>query len=288
MPSSNSYFIVLGTFGLVINCIPLALRWKFDYGEWVDGTAPINYALNSLDFKYSLVASVAVSCPLYIDLLLDVALASKWNMKNIVRMTIVTALFFPDAILLKFSGNSIGPEILDTIIHSRGVVGLSAALVHLYNYGAPILNSRLLLLCYLLIIIGGGLSCLSPYYESEPDDLYFVCTIVFITAFSIGTYLVIRWFIHLYRLGFHRITGDQYTCNIYISSLAVAGISLLVMRFILGPPIGPETNSTYLTISTYLEIITTLNISLLHGRLIRLEMFDTKVLFQRIYLMMNI
>ena len=276
--NSNSYFVLVGTLGLFVNCIPIALRWKFDYGDWVVGMAPIERALVSLDFKYSLVASVAVSCPLYIDLLLDVASASKWDLKNIVRMTIVSALFFPDIMLLIFSGNSFGPEILDTIIHSRGVVGLSAALVHLYNYGAPILNSKLLLLCYLLIIIGGVLSCLSPYYSSQSYDLYLLYSSLFITACCIGTYLVVRWFLHLYRLGFHRITSDQYTCNIYISSLFVAGLSLLVMGFIYGPPISPETNANYLTISTYLEIITTLNISLLHGRLIRLEIFDTKVI----------
>ena len=279
MAKSNELFFAIGLIGIILCCLPNMLHWSFDFGTYERETSPIFEALHSVQFKYSLAASVALSVPLIIDLFLDSYTADmKVDLRYSVRTIILAALFIPDLLISLSSDLSNGVELLNIIYHSRGIMCLCALLVHLYNFGGAVFQTKELLLSYTLGVTGGVLSCLSSYQSGiVAHQFYYIYTSFFVLASILGIHLVIKWCIHLHKIGLNHITNDHYTCNIYIVSLCAFGITELIMGFFYGPPISAESTSDYLTISTYVDIVITLNIALLHGRLIRQEMTHTKV-----------
>ena len=54
--------------------MPILFEWDFDYASYHEHlSAPIFQSMHSIEFKFSLVASIAISIPISIDFILDMA-----------------------------------------------------------------------------------------------------------------------------------------------------------------------------------------------------------------------
>jgi len=286
MKISFSFFpgqslVLIGLAGVILCFLPIFCQWDSDYNVYSRADSPIMDSLHSLRFRYSLVASIAISVPLLLNYIIDFSCTKEfeWDLRNAVRLVILLGLIIPDILILLCADQANSPEMLDSIYHSRGIVGFCTILLHLYNFGSPIFNSNLVFLGGIITVLGGVLSCLSPFLTSEMFVFYYIYHSIFAIDAVIGFYLSYKWFKYLSMTTnqYKNMTNDQYTISSYLLSLALAGIGLVILSIIYGRPISFKTSANFLMLSTYLQILITVNISLFEGRLTMHNIYVTKV-----------
>eukprot|EP01036_Dinobryon_divergens_P057243 gene57243-76437_t len=111
---------------------------------------PSDPSMNSLNFKFSLVASIAISVPMVLDFLLSLASSYRdqifmrgWTSKAV----LLIALLIPDLVIFFVVIPSGNQALLVCLFAARLILCTYAVLSHLWDFGASVFKSHLTLWC---------------------------------------------------------------------------------------------------------------------------------------------
>ena len=75
------------------------------------------------------------------------------------------------------------------------------------------------------------------------------------------------------KIPINKMTTAQYSCSVYVISLGTAGIGLFILIVNDGFVVNPDTSANYLATVTWIGAAFTIAITVLQGRVIRIEHF---------------
>jgi len=118
MKEISSYNVVMSLLlicSLVVIIVPLSVDWKM-----VDlaSSPPVLFALQSDDYRTSLVVSLSISCPMFLELLLRIFLNAKVEFV-LPNAIVLTALAIPDLIILTYVRTFLDLYALNYLLKAR-------------------------------------------------------------------------------------------------------------------------------------------------------------------------
>ena len=124
MPSALCLKINISFFvcALTLMCLPLVLQWRFDLEGYHIEEMPILQSMSSITYRDSLVASIAISIVLLIDLVFEgIYSASKLHVLYILRVAILLGMMVPDMLTLLWISHSHDPALLCIMIELKAL-----------------------------------------------------------------------------------------------------------------------------------------------------------------------
>eukprot|EP01041_Mallomonas_annulata_P013092 gene13092-27631_t len=126
----------IGSVCIVLCLLPLIFNLNFDFDEFDKASAPVHSAITSMEFQFSLIASVTISIPMILDFLVNLT-SSQYRFAN-VRTTVAVlgvGLLLPDLCMILITVPSGDLGILACLIQIRSIFFICAVISHLRELG---------------------------------------------------------------------------------------------------------------------------------------------------------
>ena len=236
-------------------------------------------ALRSSIYHDALVASVAISCPMILDLIIDTWSGTKATRQGFIsRWVLLFGLIIPNTLEIVYVIPNNMLQLHWFLMHTQALFTTCAILGYLYNFGAPVwtLKRTSWITFFAGLCISLHLYSEKPLREFEPINT--VCFIGFIVL-TIGVVALSRlWFLRVMRTRTTAmLSPDQYCCLIYMWAMIVTFAVLLFIFVYFSKLEIMSLDASMVSTFTILMSLVTLAISALHSRRARLEVADTKV-----------
>ena len=245
-------------------CLPLLLGWDLHDGR--------KYIVPPIYFENSLKCAIAVAVPLTLDALWDICLVSSLRPFCIFLLLGVS---IPNIIFLSAQ---MSPAQYFIFFQLRYVICANICYSHLFIYGDPLFRQP----PFVAMTILNNLTAILFTWASYLSLRHFkIVVILFYVGFILGclifSFYVILWIFKLSKLKSDEISNDDRRSIAYIFSMGIVGVSFIVMIFIYGTYVLTIDMYMYLTTCTYVSLAFMVSVWLLHGRIIRLEIEQSKV-----------
>ena len=255
-------------------CLPLVLNWKSHNLTYVNGDIP-EYFEDAM--KYAIAAAI----PLIIDSMIDMSFTSLFRPFRVILLLAVTIPNFV-FILCKLH-----PAVYFVSFQLRYMICACICYLHLFLHDEIFRRWH-----FIVLTVVGNLttviytwSSFTTTYLSILVALYYVSLIIGFIMFS---YYVGVWVMKVSKLRSCEVTNDDRRCGAYIFSMGIVGVSFIFMAVLYGPYIVDKDIYPYVTTCTYISLVFTVSIWLLHGRIIRLEVEQAKVWSQSVYMKLSL
>ena len=196
----RKFSVFISCIGVFLSFIPNIMRFEIAFPNGADMTTlPIRNALNSGQVHDALIASIAISALLFIELWLDLFSNSLSNSRRGYKSRIarVLGLVVPNIIILTIiTENDHNIQYLPSILCSQLTIFTYAFTFYLHEFGSPIWTPRVCLWLSFLFTCGLVFGSFSAFQSSM------TLPVIAVLFLSIGILLYVGvtavWFFHIY------------------------------------------------------------------------------------------
>ena len=263
---------------IIVILLPEAMNWKM-VALLDEKAPPLLEALKSYEFLMSLVVSLSVSAPMFIELLLRILLHGKlgYVLPNLLTLS---TLALPDLIILFYCRNSSDLISLNLIIQVRFILFTWLSFAFIKKYGG---NSWSCLLALFTIICAGRIMGVYKAYVDNflYDILNIFCIIFNAILFLSFPIMSFNWYYYLFRITRCMvISTNEYMCNIYVTAYLLTCFGICMILYT-----SPNTsdlmkwNANELTLHTLMYTVFYIIVIIFEGRILQREMLQSKVLY---------
>ena len=267
---------------LIIISIPMANSWELVV---IDGRElpPIATSIRSFEFIISLVASLSLSVPILIELI--VRFISTSNV-SAVKLTIVPnasllfALMIPDLLMLFYASPYNNYEATYYLVNARYILLEAAVFSYLYSKGSIIWTKQKTLLITMPYFLARIFGVYIDYFDGRKRTIFMIIAILSeIFSSMVFLLLTICWFLHIQnKLKSNiKMTLNDSLCNNYVIALLLCSAGLAGNYFAHNAVRWSQWDTTNLTIHTSVYTVFYIFIIVFEGRLAHSDMIQTKV-----------
>ena len=266
--------ILIGTFGTMF--IPLLENWKFIS---LEDSPPIVVAVQSSEYQNSLIFSLSVSVPTFLELLLRIF--AKAKMEYVLPNAIILAsLTIPDLIILTYVRVFLDLNALNYLFKARLLLFMWVASIFIQKYGGKYWSSRDLIISFAFLSAGRITAFYNGYYSSNINDMLNILgTTSDVISFAIFIIISVKWYRFIFtETKFVTMTNYQYLCNIYVTAVAMSCSGIYINKFSSKTTIDwYDWGKKELIFYTLMFTAFHLFVMLFDGRALLIEMLQTKV-----------
>ena len=245
-------------------CIPLLMDWEYAECKGDDGSLNQRNSLstinNSTAFMCILVASIAISIPMVLEAVLNIAMSNeRFTSNRLPYIFLVISLCIPDLLVLVKALPEQNFTMVICLFNMRFVLLTYAIWGHLWHSGLPIFRTKSVFVAVLLIELAlvfsnlGSFTCDLEF--NVLSSLGYVCSAI---SFTLVINILIRWILKLHHAKFSNLTTSDYCYTYYLIAYIFVAISLVILTSLLY-----SKSVIYLFLNTLVEIIFTVTISVL-------------------------
>ena len=275
--SFHSIITFLFLSSLLIFLFPILVQWNL---VDVANSPPVLSALQSSEYQTSLVVSVSMSAPMFLELLLRIFLNAK--LEYVLPNTIILAsLAIPNIIILTYINVSFDLNALNYLLKARLLLLMWLALSFIRKYGGKKWSSKGLIICFTFLCVARIMGFYKGYYSRKVHDtLNILGTIADVIAFITFILMSVKWYRFIFtETKFVTMTNHQYLCNIYVTAVTITCIGLYINTYSSSNSIDwYNVNKNSLTITSMMFTSFYMIVLLFEGRALQREMLQTKVL----------
>ena len=226
----NATMGIIATASFASFLIPILLNWKLAELAHIE-SPPVLTALRSFEYQTALVASVSVSAPMYLELLMRLMSAKlKFVLPNAV---VLTLLALPDFLILCFVKLFLDLNTLNFLMRARFILFYWLAIVFIKKYGGNRWSNKWLLSTFVFGCIARMTAFYKAYFANSLHDNFALLGIVSDSlAFLIIVVLSLHWYRFIFRdMNYTTISNDEYMCTIYVTVTLIACIGLYASTY---------------------------------------------------------
>eukprot|EP01041_Mallomonas_annulata_P016466 gene16466-34354_t len=187
---------IISVFGILLSFLPILLKWE------LSNQNKVLMSTLSLDFKFSLVAAIALSIPMSADFLLDVISSQRGkrpgHLSRIINYLPLGVLLFslivPDSIIFFIAIPLELPELTICIFQTRNIMCGYAVQSHLCNAGSDIFRTPAFALASLSLTLSMFFLNISAFVTRIDPFLCFYLHVIFI-GFQSGLYFALTTYV---------------------------------------------------------------------------------------------
>jgi len=257
---------------------PYFFDWHFNYYPFDKIDAPINDAITSFEFRFSLGCTMSVSIPLLLDIFVEfysAATGSVMSNQSIsARLIMLSSLLIPDVFIFFLAIPNHDLKLIVLLYCLRNIASVFAIFRHLREYGSEVFKT------YGAFIVVILLFCAHIYFEFLSFNNYYagqfylgfqVYTFLCLFAFGI---LNVKWMLLLWKSKFKNLTIHQYSVCGYIISISLFGLGIIVIMFGFDSQIHGRTTAPVLVGYNYLVAVFAVALSMFQSHITRIEIFS--------------
>ena len=222
-------FILIGTSCTLL--IPLLGHWKFFSLEDTD-SPPVIMGLQSTEYHTSLVVSVSVTVPTFLELLLRIC--SNAKMEYVLPNAIILiSLSIPDLIMLTYVRVFLDLNALNYLLKVRLLLFMWVTSTFIRKYGGKSWSSKGIIISFVFLSLGRIMAFYQVYYSRDVHEMLNILgTASDLFAYVIFIVMAIKWYLYIYaETKFVTMTNHQYLCNIYVTALAITLVECMLTNF---------------------------------------------------------
>ena len=255
---------------LAVGAIPLVWDWRLYYGNPNYNESDLVMAMNTDEYRYSLVACIAVSIPIFLDYVADFisCFSSGWTSDFLARGILLFALLVPDFIMLTWAVPARHPSLMIYLFQARNMLGFYATVLLLNSVGRSIFNPKSIAIFAIFALAWDVMAVYLPYMNAQYSIGYWMFIMIFLFAGTIYAGLICKWMISINIIKFE-LTPDDYSCGVYIVTSCSYVTGILILHAIFGRDSEGNSSPDLITSYTYFVVAFTISISFFQGRLIR-------------------
>ena len=275
-------FFVFCVLSLIVTSIPMTCRWELVVLE-ERVLPPIATSIRSFEFIISLVASLSLSVPILIELI--VRFISTSNV-SAVKLTIVPnasllfALMMPDLLMLFYASQYNSLEAMLYLVNARLIMLEAATFSYLCSKGSIIWSKRGTLFTAVPYFVARIFGVYIDYFDGRMKIIFTITSLLF-EIFSTIVYLLltIRWFLYIQnkRKANIKMSLNDSLCNNYVIALLLCSAGTAGNYFAHDAVTWSQWDTTNLTIHTSVYTVFYIFIIVFEGRLAHSDMIQTKV-----------
>ena len=199
-------------------------------------------ALDSWNFKLILSSCIAVTIPLFTEIIRDFfflnlnAVSYRALVNNLIM---VLTLLFPDVIIFTCVIPSRDIPLFVCMHQFRVVTVMSAAYGYLYIYGGPYFQQNKCFIWYILGCLGHHIYLWQAFTAGPSLVIHYVADSIICVAILTFTPVAYFWFIKQFQIVTSKsraITTEEYYCNVYLISFTLCVAGLSGVWFVAGAP----------------------------------------------------
>ena len=221
--------------------------------------------------KASIIAALSIMVPMILDSAIGLRSGAAYRSSH---LTMCLGNAVP---LLVFSTLSLKPDVLYVICQLRYLICIIFCHKKLSTLGGSLFRRWFTVAC---IVNGTSIMLFTWTIFSSTwirDVLTILVWVGFVAGFIFLTCVAIMWFRKMSSLRLVDITKEDSCLGAYLISMEFVQIAFVIMLFIYGPCINEVDMPSYVTTCNYVSTVSVLLAWLLCGRIIRLDLKQTKV-----------
>ena len=274
MMAAISIFVLFSFF------LPNIMKW--DIAEYaIADPPPVSVAIQSDEFRLSLVVSLSVSAPVLFELVLRTLFYVKLD-AVVPNFLTFTSLAVPDLIILCYIRDSMDLISLNFLLKARFILLSWLAFTYIKKYGGNRWPSKSLLTLFIFLCGGRVIGFYKGYVTNHVYDILNILGIIFdLVAFLILLFMSVKWYNFIFRkTKLTTISNNYYMCNIYVTAYLLTCFGLFMNLYA-----SPNSldfyhwNTNELTIHTLMYTIFYIIVIVFEGRFLHKEILQTKVYF---------
>eukprot|EP01041_Mallomonas_annulata_P004191 gene4191-8332_t len=279
--SGRSMMINISLLTFTLCFLPLIMGLDFYIGGSEKSSIPIYNAIQSEEFRISLIISMTVAVPITIDFLFDIYMdLNIFDHGRLQRGILLLSLIVPDALIfaLVIPFNDVG--LLVCIFHLRNALITFAVLKHLHDYASSAFRVRPTVLSLLFFMIGHIISCVSAFTsEQNSQVLFFIFLGCLFIGFIFLGYCLLAWLKQMLQSSIKVISDlstSDLNINVFLIPACLFGSNYMILCIIYGGSINANTPTSFLSAFTYAEAAFTVAVFMIQGRFTRLQNLRTE------------
>eukprot|EP01041_Mallomonas_annulata_P010909 gene10909-22771_t len=274
MLSPSNFLILSG-----IACLyPIAFGQTLD----MEPDSPLEHAFRSIHYQFSLVAGIAVGFPMLVDYAFDRFGANNLKREKglIPRRDAILALMVPNIFLIAYVLPYKKYSYLPCATKMREVFYTYSFLSYATRYCAPVWTNKSILIPAIAFSLAEAIGAINPCNKSVSSYMLWNLIQEILNFVTLTSYLILfyRYVRYIGKMKETKPEQSHYQNNIYVFAFISLGISLIIMNFSLDHKTWATSGYTYLTLYTYSICIFGTSVSVLNGRIVRIEAAHTETM----------
>ena len=261
---------------LLATMIPIILDRKMI--NLTNDKVPVLIALQSEEFKLSLVVSLSVSAPVFFELLLRIVSSAKLEYV-LPNVAILMTLAVPDLFILTYIRYTLDLSWWNYVLKARFIVLAWVAFSFIKIHGGNKCSPSGLLFSFVLICAGRALDFYKDYVLKHVCEALSLAQIISdVSAFIVVIIISLKWYHYIIIKLKSTISINEYMCNVYITAFLLTAAGLFVNLYTYPNAIDSfYWNSNQLTTHTLLFTVFYIVVIIFEGRALQREMLQNKV-----------
>eukprot|EP01041_Mallomonas_annulata_P007306 gene7306-14899_t len=245
----------------------------------VNPDSPMALGFKSYQYQFSIVSGIAVGFPMLLDYAFDRFGANHLKRAKglIPRRDVTLALIVPNIILIAYVLPFEKYSYLPCITKARECFYSYSFFLYASKHCRPIWTKRTVSIPLVAFGISNVIGCINPFYHGAFNPILNILQPLF-------AFITVITFARLYYLYSTHIREDKtlnskenhYQNSIYINSAFTLGIFFLILNYALDHDTWETTGYLYLTLYTYSLCIFATVVTVLNGRIVRIEAAQTQ------------
>jgi len=276
--SFHSYMAFLLISSLAVCIAPLLARWK---GMDFASSPPVLVALQSTEYQTTLVVSLSVCVPMFLELLFRVILKVKVEF-ILPNAIVLTSLAIPDLIILTYVRVFLDLNFLNYLLKARLLLFIWLAFTFIKKNGRNRWSYSGLLSSFTFLCVGRILTFYKGYFSNNIYKVLMISgSIADVSAFLIFIFMSVKWYKFILKdRKLRTMTNAQYLCNIHVTAVLITCCALYSNMFSnLNKIDWYNWNTHKLTVYSLTFTAFYVIVMLFEGRALIMEMLQTKVIF---------
>ena len=188
----------------------------------------ISDAMNSKQWQFSIVASVALAVPVVIDLTMQciydrMSQINNQNQALFPRLVLIFSLFVPNILILTVGIPLQYKELVIAIFLTRIIFLFYGVLGHLWIMGETAFRSKWFVAAFASLSIGLIFGVYDTINYEQVTYLFWIAIAFYGIAISIFLYFAVKFFIFVKKIGLRNLDTPQISCLMYLILLCILG-----------------------------------------------------------------
>ena len=242
-----------------------------------DSSAIFN-SLASDEYQVNILLGIGICIPIFIDLVIDLTGfgPAHANPHTIFQLGLVlSSLIVVDLIISVWVIPFSQAQYFGSISACRTVLCFTATFSHLKGCGGEMFQGKLM---FIFAILGFLCPCLRAYNSViDTVDMRISLLLFNLIFFLVVSFKCYRWFRSIREYKPTELSSEQLSCSVYLISVFLSSISQIVISQFTGLGVNPDSSATSVVVNGVSSAIFVIMISILHGRISRVEVVQTQV-----------
>jgi len=260
--------------------VPIIFGWTDDLNA-DNGASIFLNAASSYAYRYVLLGSFSACVPCLLDLFLDYISTTIDRRGNLSRFKIIFAILASDLFLFSYAIPSGAIYLIPSIYCAREIIFVIIVMAYLCKMQSGPIDCMSTMTIGIFLSVANLLKLYLTFLEISIEFKTILNTIVliiqiFATLYTFRVFLKALWSIHL-KSRSSELTNHEKSSVIYIMSTLFFLLGLWILFPIAGNTTWQNTRVSWLLSYSLLTLSFAIIVTLLNGRLVRLESKKTKV-----------